>query len=353
MYEATDQASRARTTTGSPHPARPRCRVDDRRPRLRLHPACRRLGRHRRRRPHRARALEEYERRWCNLATIHAACETTAPPSASTSNTTAPARRPEDRLRPVSCWGERGVVNRLFDARRWRAVQRPRRGRTDAARPGTSHPEEMPAQNGGRIARFFTRGLVPRKGRPVPAIQHAPHPEGGATCTAWLDRIDQFGPVRYLVGAGQCGVACCSSASPGLASARAALSMLLFLFLVGLGWRETRQPFVGPAQLPGHRHIRFLLEFVRPEIRQYFIESDTDSSRVLRARSACWVPAPPGRIGQAPFGTQLDVHAAGLRVDQPLDLAHRAGTGFRGHHRRRRRQLHPAIPAPASSTSRR
>ena len=33
------------------------------------------------------------------------------------------------------------------------------------------------------------------------------------------------------------------------------------------------------ATTPSSRHLRFILEFVRPEIRQYFIESDNEARR--------------------------------------------------------------------------
>ena len=56
-------------------------------------------------------------------------------------------------------------------------------------------------------------------------------------------------------------------------------------------------------------HIRFLLEDVRLEIRQYFLESDTDGLPFDRnSRSIVYARA-KGQLDKRPFGTQLDVNA--------------------------------------------
>ena len=58
-------------------------------------------------------------------------------------------------------------------------------------------------------------------------------------------------------------------------------------------------------------HLRFLLEFIRPEIRQYFIESDRDAIPFSRQQRALVYQRAKGVSDKRPFGTQLDVHEEG------------------------------------------
>ncbi len=58
-------------------------------------------------------------------------------------------------------------------------------------------------------------------------------------------------------------------------------------------------------------HLRFMLEFVRPEIRQYFLESDNEASPFSRAQRSLVYQRAKGDSDKRPFGTQLDVHAEG------------------------------------------
>ncbi|HUO67383.1 MAG TPA: FMN-binding glutamate synthase family protein [Gammaproteobacteria bacterium] len=84
------------------------------------------------------------------------------------------------------------------------------------------------------------------------------------------------------------------------------------LLLVAVGWRDTRQtrhsllrnyPLIG--------HLRFLLEYVRPEIRQYFIESDNERTPFSRQQRSVVYQRAKGDPDKRPFGTQLDMHATG------------------------------------------
>jgi glutamate synthase domain-containing protein 2 len=56
-------------------------------------------------------------------------------------------------------------------------------------------------------------------------------------------------------------------------------------------------------------HIRFLLEEIRPEIRQYFLESDTDGVPFNRASRSIVYQRAKGQLDKRPFGTELDVDA--------------------------------------------
>jgi glutamate synthase domain-containing protein 2 len=57
--------------------------------------------------------------------------------------------------------------------------------------------------------------------------------------------------------------------------------------------------------------LRFAFEFIRPEIRQYFIESDTEAQPFSRAQRSVVYQRAKGDPDNRPFGTQLDVGAEG------------------------------------------
>jgi len=58
-------------------------------------------------------------------------------------------------------------------------------------------------------------------------------------------------------------------------------------------------------------HLRFLLEEVRPEIRQYFLESEKDGRPFSRDERAIVYQRAKMALDKRPFGTQLDVYALG------------------------------------------
>ena len=87
---------------------------------------------------------------------------------------------------------------------------------------------------------------------------------------------------------------------------------LLFLLLVGLGIYDLRQPKRSILRnYPIIGHLRFLLEYIRPEIRQYFIEGDNDAMPFSRSQRSLVYQRAKGDADKRPFGTQLDVHANG------------------------------------------
>jgi glutamate synthase domain-containing protein 2 len=55
-------------------------------------------------------------------------------------------------------------------------------------------------------------------------------------------------------------------------------------------------------------NLRFLLEELRPEIRQYFLESELDGAPFNRSKRALVYQRSKGQIDKRPFGTQLDVY---------------------------------------------
>jgi glutamate synthase domain-containing protein 2 len=58
-------------------------------------------------------------------------------------------------------------------------------------------------------------------------------------------------------------------------------------------------------------HIRFILEEIRPEIRQYFLESEKDGAPFSRDQRAIVYQRAKHALDKRPFGTQNDVYASG------------------------------------------
>ena len=85
-----------------------------------------------------------------------------------------------------------------------------------------------------------------------------------------------------------------------------------FAVLSGTGvhdLRQTRHAILRNYPVIGH--LRFLLEYIRPEMRQYFIESDAEAAPFSRAQRSLVYQRAKGEPDNRPFGTQLDVTIAG------------------------------------------
>ncbi len=127
----------------------------------------------------------------------------------------------------------------------------------------------------------------------------------------WLHRMDQHFPVRYTAWL-LCGVGLLLFGFTFVAFDRGGLAALVCLFLVALGWRDTRQRRHSVLRnYPVIGHLRFLMEFVRIEIRQYFIESDHEATPFSRQQRSLVYQRAKGQPDKRPFGTQLDVQASG------------------------------------------
>jgi glutamate synthase domain-containing protein 2 len=86
---------------------------------------------------------------------------------------------------------------------------------------------------------------------------------------------------------------------PGLAFA--------LLALVGLlDFSQTRQAI--RRNYPVLSHLRFFFEFVRPEIRQYFLETDTEELPFSRAQRSIVYQRAKNVVDKRPFGTQLSLY---------------------------------------------
>lgn len=126
-----------------------------------------------------------------------------------------------------------------------------------------------------------------------------------------LNWIDQRVPVRFI--AFFAVVVLWVLSALQLVVGQASLWVVLCLTgLVGLGVHDLQQkshailrnyPIIG--------HLRFLLEFIRPELRQYFIEGDDDAVPFSRSQRSLVYARAKGESDKRPFGTQMDVRAVG------------------------------------------
>ena len=88
--------------------------------------------------------------------------------------------------------------------------------------------------------------------------------------------------------------------------------VLAFAALTGLGVYDLHQARHAILRnYPVIGHLRFMLEFIRPEIRQYFVESDSEAAPFSRAQRSLVYQRAKGDPDNRPFGTQLDVGAHG------------------------------------------
>ena len=126
-----------------------------------------------------------------------------------------------------------------------------------------------------------------------------------------LHRLNEFFPIRYTA-FGLCimGLLLCIFTLVGFG--QGGPLALVLLALVGLGVYDlvqTRRSILRNYPVIGH--LRFMLELVRPELRQYFLESDNEATPFSRAQRSLVYQRAKGDSDKRPFGTQFDVHAEG------------------------------------------
>src|ERR1035438_4715015 len=128
---------------------------------------------------------------------------------------------------------------------------------------------------------------------------------------AWINRLDQYLPIRYSVWA-LCVVGFVASTYAWARMGMDVWLALVFLALAVLGVRDMVQARHAILRnYPVIGHLRFLLEFIRPEMRQYFIESDREAAPFSRQQRSLVYQRAKGDSDKRPFGTQLDVAAVG------------------------------------------
>jgi glutamate synthase domain-containing protein 2 len=77
-------------------------------------------------------------------------------------------------------------------------------------------------------------------------------------------------------------------------------------------------------------HIRFFLEKIRPEIRQYFLESDTDGVPFNRSKRAIAYQRAKGALDKRPFGTHQDIYGQNFEwINHSIDPHPIDGHDFR------------------------
>lgn len=89
-------------------------------------------------------------------------------------------------------------------------------------------------------------------------------------------------------------------------------SLVVILPLIGRGvadMLQTKQAIKRNFPLIGH--ARYLLEMIRPEVNQYFIESNSDGKPFSRNDRSVVYQRAKGELDTLPFGTQKDVYATG------------------------------------------
>ena len=123
-----------------------------------------------------------------------------------------------------------------------------------------------------------------------------------------LHSVESFVPQRYWAW-----VAC------ALLAVVCAILMLQSLFWLWPALVFTALTLVGALDYTQDRHairrnypviahFRFFFEFIRPEIRQYFIESDREELPFSRAQRSIVYQRAKGAVDKRPYGTQLNVY---------------------------------------------
>ena len=98
----------------------------------------------------------------------------------------------------------------------------------------------------------------------------------------------------------------------GYSSIYIVIPLFLFMGLALLGIHDVVQTRHAVLRnYPLMAHIRFILEEIRPEIRQYFLESEKDGTPFSRDKRALVYQRAKKALDKRPFGTQNDVYASG------------------------------------------
>lgn len=89
-------------------------------------------------------------------------------------------------------------------------------------------------------------------------------------------------------------------------------SLFVFVPFFALGFRDILQHrHAIKSNFPVFGHFRYILESIRPEINQYFIESNTDGKPFSREQRSVVYQRAKKVLDTVPFGTQHNVYAQG------------------------------------------
>ena len=113
------------------------------------------------------------------------------------------------------------------------------------------------------------------------------------------------------------------------------LAVVFFGFFTLIGVRDVHQKRHAILRnYPILGNLRWILESIRPEIRQYLLESDRDKEPFSRDDRSIVYQRSKGAEDKRPFGTREDVYAAGYswithsvlaRSDLPWDCRRKIG----------------------------
>ena len=146
----------------------------------------------------------------------------------------------------------------------------------------------------------------------------------------WLLSLDRFFPIRYLAWI-TCAIVALLGAFTAVVAHTGGAWAVLGLAGVIVGIRDVRQrrhsilrnyPVIG--------HLRFFFEFIRPEMRQYFIEGDNEAAPFSRQQRSLVYQRAKGDPDKRPLGTQLDVQSEGYEwINHSLQPTKLASHDFR------------------------
>ena len=145
-----------------------------------------------------------------------------------------------------------------------------------------------------------------------------------------LDKLNQIYPVRYTAFIASVVLLIFSFLGAGVMGL-SGWWPTVFLALTAVGLYDLQQTHHAILRnYPIIGHLRFMLEYIRPEIRQYFIESESEASPFSRAQRTLVYSRAKGASDKRPFGTQLDVRAVGYEwINHSISPSELAGHDFR------------------------
>lgn len=127
----------------------------------------------------------------------------------------------------------------------------------------------------------------------------------------WLGKLDHYIPFRYGVWL-SCAFATVAAGAWWYTFGSGGWVAMVFLLLTLVGLRDRQQaPRSILRNYPVTGHMRFILEAFRPEIRQYFLESDTEAAPFSRQQRSLVYQRAKGDPDKRPFGTQQDLSRIG------------------------------------------
>ena len=145
-----------------------------------------------------------------------------------------------------------------------------------------------------------------------------------------LERLNALYPVRYTA-FGLCVLIALLSLFTLVGFGVGGWTLLVFAALSAVGLWDLRQTKSSVLRnYPVIGHLRFMLEKIRPEMRQYFLESDNEATPFSRSQRSLAYSRAKGETDKRPFGTQHDQNANGHEwLNHSLQPSHIATHDFR------------------------